>query len=239
MRHRIEDGYREKLEALLARGRVRRLRAEWLLARARRLSRRQGIGLDRSLIETYERVRRAVDRRDEGSRAVIEAAAEQPHVALGPPPRFLCDASLGGLARWLRAAGYRADAASGQPAGDVMDDALGSGRVLVTSDHRLLERRAARSMSLVWVPSRLGPLEQLRMVLGDLRLPPREPLCMACGGELRSVAKKDVSDRIPPRTARWRDEYFLCSECGKLFWHGTHWERIRQRLEQASARIGR
>jgi uncharacterized protein with PIN domain len=44
------------------------------------------------------------------------------------------------------------------------------------------------------------------------------------------VEKERVRDRIPPRTARWKDEYFLCAGCGRLFWHGTHWERISRVL---------
>jgi uncharacterized protein with PIN domain len=53
---------------------------------------------------------------------------------------------------------------------------------------------------------------------------------MSCGGALRPVDKQKVSERIPPRTARWRDEYFLCAGCGRLFWQGTHWQRIAERL---------
>jgi hypothetical protein len=73
------------------------------------------------------------------------------------------------------------------------------------------------------------------MVLRDLGLPLRAPRCMACGGPLRSVAKDEVRDRIPPRTARWKDDYFACEVCGKLFWQGTHWERIEPRLARAAS----
>ena len=54
---------------------------------------------------------------------------------------------------------------------------------------------------------------------------------MKCGGTLEAVDKEAMRERIPPRTYRWLDEYFLCQTCGKLFWRGTHWQRIRQRLE--------
>jgi uncharacterized protein with PIN domain len=54
---------------------------------------------------------------------------------------------------------------------------------------------------------------------------------MACGGPLRPVAKDSVAERIPPRTARWKDDYFVCERCGRLFWPGTHWERIAARID--------
>ena len=56
---------------------------------------------------------------------------------------------------------------------------------------------------------------------------------MACGGLLRATTKQSVRDRIPPRTALWLDDYFVCAECDQLFWKGTHWQRIRARLRAA------
>jgi uncharacterized protein with PIN domain len=56
---------------------------------------------------------------------------------------------------------------------------------------------------------------------------------MACGGELEPRPKLDVRPRIPPRTALWKDDYFVCRACDRLYWQGTHWERIRPRLVEA------
>jgi hypothetical protein len=78
--------------------------------------------------------------------------------------------------------------------------------------------------------------EQLRMLARDLGLAPREPRCMRCGGALVPTAKDAVRARIPPRTALWRDEYFVCASCDGLFWQGTHWERIARTLAEALAR---
>jgi hypothetical protein len=56
---------------------------------------------------------------------------------------------------------------------------------------------------------------------------------MVCGGELLARAKEEVRPRIPPRTAGWKDDYFVCASCGRLYWEGTHWERIVPALRQA------
>ena len=72
------------------------------------------------------------------------------------------------------------------------------------------------------------------MVLRDLGLRPRAARCMACGGALRPARKEDVRARIPPRTALWKDDYFLCAACDRLFWQGTHWERIAGTLAAAA-----
>jgi hypothetical protein len=153
-------------------------------------------------------------------------------------PRFLCDPSLGGLARWLRAAGFEADLAAGVAGHRLPDEALGLGRVLLTTEAEVLDRRivADGSLVVVWVPSALTMSEQLRMVALDLGLTLHEPRCMRCGGMLEKAAKEAVRPRIPPRTALWKDEYFVCAACGGLFWQGTHWERIARTLAEALPR---
>jgi uncharacterized protein with PIN domain len=46
------------------------------------------------------------------------------------------------------------------------------------------------------------------------------------------VDKDSVRERIPPRTAHWLEEYFVCAGCGQLFWRGTHWQSISARLQK-------
>ena len=155
----------------------------------------------------------------------------------GRPPRFLCDPSLAGLARWLRAAGYEAALAPEVPGHRLPDEALRRGLVLLTTEAETLDRRIVVDGSLVavWVPSVLTMAEQLRMAALDLGLARREPRCMACGGTLVPTPKEAVRPRIPPRTALWKDEYSVCAGCGGLFWRGTHWERIEAALRRAVA----
>ena len=148
------------------------------------------------------------------------------------PVLFLCDVGLGGLARWLRAAGYDA---AWQP--DIADDELlrqakQAQATVLTTDAMLMERRLLRDriIPVFWLPPTLGIPEQLALVFREFGLTVRGPRCMSCGGELRRGAKEALRDRIPPRTYRWLDEYFVCSRCDKLFWHGTHWRRIVEEL---------
>src|SRR5262249_6766910 len=81
-----------------------------------------------------------------------------------------------------------------------------------------------------WLAPALGAAEQLGLVLREFGLKIGEPRCMSCGGELRRVWKEALRERIPPRTYLWLDEYFVCCRCNKLFWRGTHWERISSQL---------
>jgi uncharacterized protein len=153
------------------------------------------------------------------------------------PQRFLCDAGLGGLARWLRAAGFHADWNPELNDAAVISKAQEFMSTLITTDSLMMERGILRDGQVpsVWLPPSISSQEHLAVVLRELGLSARESRCMQCGGELIETSKEAVADRIPPRTALWLDEYFLCPGCGGLFWRGTHWKRIEKQLEKISA----
>src|SRR5262245_29503068 len=226
---RIEDGFRRRFRELLARVQPRRLDfgVELLMGRARERAAREGLTDVDALTSLYEETRTCVVKR---LKVMAACQVNPPGAPRAAAPRFLCDSSLGGLARWLRAAGYEANVSP--RAGDALvQEARVSSVVLLTTDARLWDRRLVRdgTVQALWLPSGLEIARQLAMVLRDLELDPRDPRCMACGGPLEPVEKAAVADRIPPRTARWKDDYFVCARCGRLFWEGTHWERIQER----------
>lgn len=235
---RIEAGFRYRFRVLLKLVGAKRLDfgVDLLVKRGRERAAVEGVSLGRALAGLYEETRRKVARRVEVTGC---SWGEIPweRFSEASPPSFLCDPSLGGLARWLRAAGYEASADDAVPGHRLPDEALRRGHVLLTTESEVLLRRIVGNGSLpvVWVPSALTMREQLTMVLRDLGLDLRDARCMACGGELVPTAKEAVFPRIPPRTARWLDEYFVCARCDRLFWRGTHWERIARTLEEAAA----
>jgi hypothetical protein len=148
--------------------------------------------------------------------------------------RVFCDAGLGGLARWLRASGCDAHWVQDISDADLVARAEEMNAIVITTDSFLLDRRpiARGRVRAIWVPPTLTKFEQLRLVRTELDLPESNSRCMRCGGELVRVDKEAVKDRIPPRTYLWLDEFWLCSRCGQLFWHGTHWQRVAKRLQQ-------
>src|SRR5437016_516505 len=106
-------------------------------------------------------------------------------------PMFACDAMLGGLARWLRAAGYDASWHPGIEDWDLVRLAQREGRVLLSSDTGIFKIGIVRDGDLpaLWIPHGLSTQEQLAFVLRERKLPVREPRCMACGGRLVEVPK--------------------------------------------------
>ena len=161
--------------------------------------------------------------------------ASQVESTEGPPAdiAFVCDAMLGGLARWLRAAGYDAEFEHGISDPALVARALESGRVLLSSDAGVFERSIVRKelVRSLFVPRAVPKVEQLRFVLGALKLPVLEPRCMGCGGRLVEVPKEAVRGEAPPRTFEHQARFWRCDRCGKLLWKGTHWQKIAAHLD--------
>jgi len=155
----------------------------------------------------------------------------------GEPPRFACDAMHGALSRWLRAAGYDAFWQAGIPDWDLVRHAAAEGLVLLSSDTGIFRIGIVRDGEVrsLFIPHGLTTEAALAFVLGRLNLPLREPRCMACGGALAARTRDQVAGRVPPRSLAAAADFRECTRCARVFWQGTHWERIAARLRQAEA----
>jgi uncharacterized protein with PIN domain len=149
--------------------------------------------------------------------------------------RLACDAMLGGLARWLRAAGYDAFWQEGIDDSELVHRAQEEGWTVLSSDGDVFAFAVVRDgiVPSLFVPRGLGVQEQLAFVMRRLGLPLCEPRCMACGGELVEAAKETVGDRVPPRSLAHYERFWECASCRRVYWNGTHWRKITERLREA------
>jgi uncharacterized protein len=147
---------------------------------------------------------------------------------------FACDAMLGGLARWLRAAGYDASWHPGIDDWDLIRLSRSEGRTLLSCDSGIFRIGSIRDghIPALFIPVGLSKQAQLDFVFKALNLDVREPRCMNCGGVLASVDKNSVREQVPPRSFSWIEEFFSCTRCSHIFWKGTHWRRISESLRQ-------
>ena len=143
-------------------------------------------------------------------------------------PRFVADAMLGRLARWLRALGY--DTLYFRDALDrrLLAVALAERRRLLTRDTALA--RQARDAGLLVRAETLNA--QIHEVTAACGLTGRAALsrCLECNAILVPTAREAVRDRVPAYTLATQNEFRACLGCGRVFWAGTHIAGIRRRL---------
>ena len=157
-------------------------------------------------------------RLDDGDEVIVHPAQAESsgESAPGHPgagrPRFVADAHLGALARRLRMAGFDT----------LYDNAYADP---LTRDRELLKRRQVLHGCYVHA---LRPEAQLQELYQRLGLRPWAlpfSRCLACNSSLQAVSLAEVADRLPPRVRELH-----CAHCDKLFWEGSHWRAMRERL---------
>ncbi|SFU01838.1 Mut7-C RNAse domain-containing protein [Halomonas saccharevitans] len=160
------------------------------------------------------------------------------HLRPTPPacPRFVLDAHLGRLARYLRLLGfdchYRPDIADAELAAIAEEET----RVALTRDRPLLKRKRIRLAH--WV-RHTDPWRQVEEVCDEFDLVPAlAPFtrCARCNGRLASVDKASVIHRLEPLTRRHVETFLECEACGRLYWHGSHVSRMEARVEHLRRR---
>jgi uncharacterized protein len=148
--------------------------------------------------------------------------------------RFLADAMLGRLARWLRVI----DADTLQLPLDTADSELvaraaADQRVLLTRDRHLLrELRPPRALAV----QSDAPLQQLVEVVQsfDLRRP-AELLtrCLLCNAPLDVIPSRQARDLLPTRSRDLPGVVRRCPSCGRVYWRGSHVRRMEAALTGA------
>ena len=152
---------------------------------------------------------------------------------------FIVDSNAGKLARWLRMMGYDTLFFSDIEDGHLVDMAMKEGRVVVTRDTQIAKRRVAANGSLKMILSRDDdPKQQLLQVLKELNLDCRQlqfTRCLECNQRLVSRSKEEVKDLVPPYVFRTQTQYMQCLSCSRIYWQGTHWQRMKRALEEIAA----
>jgi len=150
------------------------------------------------------------------------------------PARFVADVHLAQLTARLRLAGFDVKAVSADE--DVALLSEREGRIALTRDRELLKRKIVRAGC--WIRSS-DPDDQFVEVLGRFDLVPDvQPFtrCLRCNALLEPVSKADVLERLPEGVIPLFEDFHACPSCDRVYWRGSHYDRLQRRLEQAVRR---
>ena len=149
----------------------------------------------------------------------IDAAAEK---------RFSADSMLAKLARWLRLLGFDCSYDGGIADAELVRRAVEEKRTILTRDRKLKDEWWVPN---IYVVEAAGLREQLVEVLRRFELARSIAVlsrCNECDQPVQPIPAKDVCDRVPPHVLATHHDFSTCPQCGRVFWEGTHAERIRR-----------
>ncbi|MEW6679564.1 MAG: Mut7-C RNAse domain-containing protein [bacterium] len=142
--------------------------------------------------------------------------------------KFILDDMLGKLARWLRIMGYDAKYCRKISDDEVIKQAKEERRILLTRDRLLVKRFAVTSLLI-----KSENIEnQLKQVIKRFNLDIKDIFtrCPSCNGILEGIEKEKAYHNVPDIVFSCYDNFSLCTLCGKYYWRGNHWEKIKESL---------
>lgn len=142
--------------------------------------------------------------------------------------RFVVDAMLGTLAKWLRILGFDTVFAKGMTDKEIVQLAKAEDRLLITRDRDLAKSLAG---SIYIKEKDLD--EQLAIILkmhpaDESRVLTR---CLECNSVLKQIEKSEVKG-VPAEIIEREKEFWQCPGCKKIYWPATHWKNMMKKAER-------
>jgi len=142
--------------------------------------------------------------------------------------RFILDAHLGKLAKYLRMFGFDTLIENDYPDSKIREIASKYSRIILTLDKDLL---TSRDVTHGYYVRSIHPKEQLTEIIDKFDLHSQvSPFtrCLICNTELTIAGREDISEEIDKDTLHTFNEFYKCSHCMKVYWKGSHYERMIQ-----------
>lgn len=146
--------------------------------------------------------------------------------------KFIADAMLGRLAKWLRLLGF--DVLYYPDIGDreIIKIGLEQGRTVLTRDTRMLQCRVIRDVVFIRSDHISGQLLEMKDIL-DQPDPDSKERCVVCNGALYEVSDRSgIKDCVPDYIYHNFRSFMRCNVCDKVYWEGSHYKRIRERTRE-------
>lgn len=151
--------------------------------------------------------------------------------AISRDEKFIADAMLGKLARWMRTLGFDVEYQSDIDDNELVKRAIAEGRMILTRDTLLIKMRRVQGRYFFVESDSVA--DQLRQVFDKFR--PDESLlltrCLRCNVPLSDVPKTYVKDKVPPYVYETQERFVECPACGRIYWAGTHREEMLKEIE--------
>lgn len=146
---------------------------------------------------------------------------------------------LGTLSTWLRILGFDTSYAKQNSSDtELLLLAKTEERTLITRDTELMYQARKQLIPCIYLQTTVLD-EQLSIVLKQT---PQDPAlflsrCTICNSPITSIEKTKVKDKVPQRIYEQHDTFWCCYMCKKIYWAGTHYTHMLNKIEILSQQI--
>jgi len=143
-------------------------------------------------------------------------------------PKFIADHMLGSLAKWLRMIGFDTVYNKEMDDAKIAAVARAESRFVLTRDKELAKEPGAFFVEDDQLDAQLTAVSQKF----GIRFDDSATRCTACNGELVDLPKEEAQGNVPDGALAGNDKFWKCTTCGKVYWKGSHWLGIMDRVKR-------
>ncbi|HJU14324.1 MAG TPA: Mut7-C RNAse domain-containing protein [Candidatus Nitrosotalea sp.] len=156
-------------------------------------------------------------------------------------PQFAVDAMLGNLARRLRLLGYDSKYDSKVEDAELIKIGQKQRRIIVTKDEVLSKGAEKEGVMAVLIRGN-DEIEQIAQVaakvgLSNFSIDTGSSRCVDCNGKISPIEKIRIRDKVPPGIYDRQEKFWVCNDCKKLYWEGTHFEKLQEFAARLNERV--
>lgn len=146
--------------------------------------------------------------------------------------RFMIDFNVRKMAKYLRMYGFDVITDEGVPDKEIAEIAAAENRIVISRDLGLLKRKIVK---YGYFPRKDNIEDQVLEVISHFGLLPLyQPftLCLECNGKISQVEKQTILPLITEGIATDYEEFYQCEKCEKIYWKGSHYQRMARNMEE-------
>ena len=152
--------------------------------------------------------------------------------------KFILDVHLGKLAKLLRMTGFDTLYRNDFEDNEIIKEAMAQNRIILTRDRGILKNSLVKKGYYIRSQK---PKEQLKEVINRFQLHSAIRFlcrCIACNSIIQEVEKKDVRKNLKRGTMIHFEKFFKCDSCGRIYWEGSHYDRMVNYYKELRSELG-
>lgn len=148
---------------------------------------------------------------------------------------------LGNLARKMRLLGYDSKYSSSIEDSDLIQMAEKQRRIIITKDENLSKGAEKAGIMAVLIRGK-DEIEQIVQVatkigLSNFVIDSNSSRCVDCNGKLETIDKIRVMNKVPSGIYERQENFWMCRDCKKIYWEGTHFEKLQEFVHKLNQRL--
>lgn len=145
--------------------------------------------------------------------------------------KFIIDKMLGGLAKYMLILGFDTLYFSQNDVNRLIETARKECRVILTRNSKLQNSIGLPGFLLITDDQ---PAKQLRQVVNHFGITIEQDKlftrCLHCNQKLLKTNAETIKGCVPPYIASYHQKFFLCPQCKKVYWGGSHYKMMQEMI---------